>query len=42
MNNNKSDAEQPLNIGRGGNNNILKGSGRTEIPLECLVSATAT
>lgn len=42
MNNNKSDAEQPLNIGRGGNSNILKGSARTEIPLECLVSATAT
>ena len=42
MSNNKSDAEQPLNIGRGGNNNILKGSARTEIPPECLVSATAT
>ena len=42
MSNNKSDAEQPLNIGRGGNNHILKGSASTEIPPECLVSATAT
>lgn len=36
INNNKSDAEQPLNIGRGGNNNILKGSGRIELSLSAL------